>query len=133
MRFLRGLSPIFHTRQNSIFYFSPVQKLSERLSTLTKSSLPEKDKRKWKSVLIKEFMSSEESESDDESSPLVKRTIPWRSSKVSNFFTELDKHSDSYKSTQSRRQTRARALSDVASARPLPAGKFPDWALSVDK
>ena len=67
-----------------------VQKLHDRTAFLKKTSLSEWDKLKWKPVMSSEFMSSEESDTED-SENLLKRSIPWRSNKVNNFFSELDK------------------------------------------
>ena len=84
-------------------------------------------------MLIKEFMSSEESTSESEESSLLKRTLPWRSSKVTNFFYDLDQQTDASKSTQSKRQTKPRTLSGVESTRPIPVTKkLPSWAIVAD-
>ena len=71
-------------------------------------------------------MSSEESEAEG---VIMKRSLPWRSSKVSKFFYSLDKQIESTKSTQSKRQTIERVLVSEISSRPRPGGKFPSWAV----
>ena len=76
-------------------------------------------------------MSSEESESEGEESVLLKKPIPWRSGRVTDFFYDLDKYKDDSKSGQSRRQTRVRALTDLESTRPLPGKRMPSWAVNV--
>ena len=79
-------------------------------------------------------MSSEESASDadGEDTLLLKRPIPWRSDKVTTFFYDLDKHKETVKSSQSKRQTKVRTLTDEVSPRPLPDKKMPSWAVVRD-
>ena len=74
-------------------------------------------------------MSSEDS--SDSGGHLVKRELPWRSSKVSNFFAELDGFIDDSKSDMAKRQTRQRILGGEVSSRAIPSGKFPSWALTA--
>ena len=109
--------------------FSTIPTLSGCLSALGKSSLARKDKQKWKAVFIKEFVSWEESDSDSEtnSNVLVKRVIPWWSSKVTDYY-DLDKPSDKAKSSQSKRQ-KTHVLSGESS-QPVPIGmEIPCWAV----
>ncbi len=105
-----------------------MQKLHDQTYALSKSSLSEKDK-KWLTIIIPDFMSSEDSCSDS-GNHLVKRELPWRSSKVSNFFTELDTFTDDSKSCMAKRQTWQRILDGEVSSRGVPSGKFPSWALT---
>ena len=80
-------------------------------------------------VITPEFMSSEESGSDS-GGCLFKKEIPWRSNKVSNFFSELDEFVESSKSNVAKRQTRQRILYGVVSSRVVPSGKqIPSWAI----
>lgn len=85
--------------------FISMQRLSDRLSSLNKATLPEKDKNKRRTVFTKEFMSSEEttSDADGEDTLLLKQPMPWRSDKVTTFFYDLDKHKETVKSSQSKR------------------------------
>lgn len=109
-----------------IFFF---QKLHDRASALNKSSLPEKQRKKWMSVITLDFMSSEESGSENESC-LVKKELPWRSDKVTKFFSELDDFVGGSKSNVAKRQTRPRVLDGAVSSREIPQGKkIPSWAL----
>jgi hypothetical protein len=62
------------------------QKLKERLSVLEKSRLSDENKRSWTMVMIPEFMSSESICSDTDDDILIKRQLPWRSQKVTDFF-----------------------------------------------
>ena len=96
---------------------------------LEKSRLSEENKRSWRLVLIPEFMSSESSCSDtDDEDTLVKRQLTWRAQKVTDFFYKLDGHSNGNKSTQAKRQTKARILSEEESTREIPSG-VPSWAV----
>ena len=108
-----------------------LQKLKERLSVLEKSRLSEENKRSWRLVLTPDFMSSESScaDTDDEEDTLVKRQLTWRAQKVTEFFYKLDGHSNDNKSTQAKRQTKARILSEEESTRVIPSG-VPSWAVN---
>ena len=80
-------------------------------------------------VITVDFMSSEESGSENEAC-LVKKQLPWRSSKVTKFFSELDEFVDGSKSNVAKRQTRLRVLDGAVSSREVPQGKkIPNWAL----
>ena len=57
--------------------------------TLKKSSLSEKDQGKWMSVLVPEFMSSKDSDSE-QAGTIIKHPIKWRSAKADEFFKTLD-------------------------------------------
>ena len=73
------------------------------MASLEKSSLPERDKQKWKAVMTTEFMSSEDSDPED-AKTFTKRSIPWRSDKVTKFFCELDKTKEEQRFGQGKRQ-----------------------------
>lgn len=53
----------------------------------------EKDQAKWISVIIQEFMSSEDSD-DEGAGTIIKHPLQWRSPKVDDFFKNLDKLTD---------------------------------------
>ena len=73
-----------------------------------------------------EFMSSEESGSDD---GIMTHSIPWRSEYVTRMFIRIDAYNKERKSPQAIRQMKKRrAGSD--STRPRPISDFPDWAVS---
>lgn len=81
-----------------------------------------------------EFMSSEESDPDDSGS-LLKRSIPWRSNKVDEFFSELDKTQEKHRTGQGKRQRKARVLVGEMSSRPIVTvnahgKKIPSWAIN---
>ena len=60
----------------------------------------------WKTVLVRNFMSSEESAEEDDDvgggkrHVLVVKPLPWRAPKVSRFFKRLDKRAEKTKSKQ---------------------------------
>ena len=80
-----------------------------------------------------EFMSSEESDIED-SENLLKRSIPWRSNKVNNFFSELDKLQEKHRTGQGKRQRKTHVLIGESSSRPVPISvcgkKSPSWAIN---
>ena len=73
-----------------------------------------------------DFMSSDYSESDGDN--LSTRPIPWRSGRVNDFFLRLDEAADKTKSSQARKQTKARVVSYEDSSRQAPNG--PAWAVN---
>lgn len=106
-----------------------LQKLQERIATLNKAKLSEKDREKWSKVFVTEMMSSEESDDGDDS-PIVVRPLPWRSNRVDNFFSQLDKRNREHKSPQARRQMKERIFGNQSS-RPAPCGRdIPEWAFA---
>lgn len=86
-----------------------------------------KAKEKWKKVLTADFISSEESSSENDD--VFVKPIPWRSDLVSNFFEELDKKIKEKKTSQANRQRKVRRLSIHSSDRVIPQG-LPLWAVS---
>lgn len=109
--------------------------MQDRLSFLEKSSLSERDKLKWKALMSSDFMSSEESDPED-TGTLIKRTISWRSDKVSDFFYELDRIQEESRTGQGKRQRKSRILVSDCSPRPVPVAnaygkKIPSWAIKA--
>lgn len=100
--------------------------MNSRLSIVKKSDLQERDKMKWIEIINVDFMSSEESEGED--GELVTKILPWRALKVTKFFKVLDDFNEKEKSSQSKRQSKKRILSDRASERNIPTAS-PSWAL----
>ena len=78
-----------------------------------------------------EFMSSEESDTEDSENLLEP---PWRSNKVNNFFSELDKLQEKHRTGQGKRQRKTRVLIGESSSRPVPISvggkKSPSWAIN---
>ena len=117
-----------------------MQKLDIRKATFLKaSSVSEQQRAIFKKILVKEFMSSEESATemaDDSTEHTVLRVRPlsWRSAKAARFFKRLDDRAakSKPKSRQSVHQTLPRILGH-ASARPKPLS-FPDdfWGFQED-
>ena len=78
-----------------------------------------------------EMMSSEESgDSDEEDNKIIVKPLPWRSSRINNFFQSLDQMSKEGKSPQSLRQMKKRILGSP-STRMRPVGQFPSWAFTM--
>ena len=84
-----------------------MQKLESRKAVLLKSSsLISEQRNLWKKVLIKEFMSSEESAEEDFDGPaLAVKPLLWRAPKVDRFFKRLDQRSEKGKTKHSKQQT----------------------------
>jgi hypothetical protein len=92
----------------------------------------ENDKLLWEKVLILGFMSSEESDLDDEEEVLSLRPLPWRAEKVDTLFRKLDDITLKAKSPQARRQMKRRVLG-VESSRSSPSiAGIPSWAVISD-
>ena len=96
---------------------------------LQKCSLPEQQKEKWRKIVVADMMSSEESDAAADDTIIVK-PLPWRSSKVTDFFQNLDALGSEAKTSQAKRQRRQRVLSTSASQRSKPS--LPSWAISAD-
>ena len=79
--------------------------------------------------MTNEFMSSDDSGSDDDT--YIVRPIPWRSKYVSTMFDRIDKYNAANKSSQARRQMKSRVIG-APSARSIPTGDFPEWAINRD-
>lgn len=85
-----------------------LQKLESRKAVLLKtSSLKDAQRDLWKKVVVKEFISSEESGEEDlengwKQQVLLVKPLPWRSAKVSRFFSQLDHKAQKNKSKQSK-------------------------------
>ena len=52
--------------------YAPCRSFEIRQSSLKKSSVSEREREKWRKVLIAELMSSEESNSEDEDTVIIK-------------------------------------------------------------
>ena len=89
------------------------------------------DRDKLAKVLVPEFMSSEDSCGSDEDTITI-RPLPWRSRKVSDFFTTLSEHAQENKSNQAKRQTKRRIVGDVSDrSKPLD-DSIPKWAFAKE-
>ena len=107
--------------------------MHNRVSVFRKVSFSDKDRQKWEQsqVLTIHFMSSEESDVDEEEVLVVKQ-LPWRSQKVNRFLNGLDEKHEQHKSPQARRQEKRRVRDrDVVSSRPRPSlTDQPDWVFA---
>lgn len=89
--------------------------------------MTEREKNKWSKSLVADLMSSDESDGET----IVVKSLPWRSSVVSDFFESLDDEAYTRKSEQAKRQTKKR-LCGGASSRQAPANNLvPAWSLSM--
>ena len=82
-------------------------------------------------MVVKEFISSEESGEEDISNGekrqvILVKPLPWRAAKVDRFFTQLDHKAQKNKSKQSKQQTLPRVVG-ARSARPKPTGFSEDF------
>ena len=87
------------------------------------TKLTEDQKKKWLAVITNDFMSSEESGSDDEN---IVHPLAWRSEYVNTMFGKIDAYVERKKSPQARRQMKKR-ISGAASSHPAPL-ECPEWA-----
>ena len=99
------------------------QKRKERASAVSENpKLIEDQKKKWLSVITLDFMSSEESDSEDEN---VVHSLTWRSKYVSKMFETIDAYVEK-KSPQARRQMKKHITgSNSLHLEPL---ECPEWA-----
>lgn len=79
-------------------------------------------------MMRNDFMSSEESGEEDS---IIIHRLPWRSRYVDAMFTKIDVYSMYKKSSQARRQMKARKVSDDPSTRPVPdqVHELPEWSI----
>ena len=97
-----------------------MQKLESRKAVFLKSSsLTSEQRNLWKKVLIKEFMSSEESAEEDfdgkKRPALAVKPLLWRAPKVDRFFKRLDQRSEKGKTKHSKQQTLPRVVGSQSS------------------
>lgn len=85
------------------------------------------EKENWQSIIAMDFMSSEESCTEEGSDVLVSKPLSWESASVTAFKKTLDDAALDQKSPLAKRQMKPRRRG-MPSARPKPAGDYPDWA-----
>ena len=85
-----------------------------------------KDQKKWLSVITHDFMSSEESGSDDKN---IVHPLVWRSKHVSTMFEKIDAYVERKKTPQARRQMK-KHVNGSNSLRPEPL-ECPGWAKEI--
>ena len=80
--------------------------------------------------MMNEFMSSEESGTDDGHEVVITKPLPWRSQYCSTMFKRIDDYVDRHRSSQAKRQMKRRHISKSPSSRNKPEGtSVPDWAI----
>lgn len=87
-------------------------------------------KEKWLPVLTMDFMSSDESATDDGKEVLVTKPLQWESVHVTQFKRSLDDAVLEKKSSLSKRQMKTRKRG-MPSDRPKPSGDYPSWAFAA--
>ncbi len=114
-----------------ILFFT--QKLEARKAALAHTSaLSEEKKKTWNEILVPAFMSSEESDMEDDKPVLLVKSLPWRASKVSRFLKQMDAKGEKKKSKRSILQTMTR-LPGPVSNRLLPTTFEPSfWGFKAD-
>ena len=76
-----------------------------------------------------DFMSSDESCTEDDQDILVTKPLPWQSERVTFFKNTLDEAALKQKSPLARRQMKPRRRG-MPSSRAKPSGEFPAWVFS---
>lgn len=87
----------------------------------------EREKEKWRSILTMEFMSTDESSTEEGNDVLVSKPLPWEAASVAAFKAVLDNAALGHKSPLAKRQMKPRRKG-IPSDRPKPTGDYPDWA-----
>ena len=105
-----------------------LQKIQERKAALEKMTFTDSEElEKWRLVVKAEFMSSDESATDEDDEVIVVKQLPWRSVHVGQMFRHLDDKGLKEKSPQARRQMKRRVKGHISN-RPRPIGDIPSWA-----
>ena len=117
-------SPLFNcTISTTDFYI--MQKRKEREAAILKNTrLTEDQRKKWLGVVRNEYMSLEESGTDD---TITIHRPQWRSEYVNKMFDRIDAYCTDGKSPQARRQMKKRAIGSHSS-RSQPSDA-PEWAI----
>ena len=97
------------------------------MSAFSKAKLSDREREKWEKIFCIEMMSSEEIE--DENDTIILKPLPWRSKRVTNFFSNVDRHTTAKKSAQAKRQTKSRVLGSPSTRQPPTNSNIPSWAL----
>lgn len=113
----------------SIVFF--LQKFESRKAAFLKTNqLSDAQRDVWRKVLIKDFISSEESGEEsvdgEERQVIYVKTLPWRAPRVDRFFKKLDNKAARNKSRQSKQQTLPR-VGGRRSGRSKPLGFTEDF------
>lgn len=115
-----------HLASQLCSHFFIIQKLQERQATVNKSAMPQKEKGKWRNMLVTEMMSSEESNLDNEDVTTVK-PLPWHAECLLFFTVWTAKWR--WRS-QAKRQHKRRVESSECSLRSKPVGiALLDWSV----
>ena len=85
-------------------------------------------KEKWLPVLTMDFMSSDESATDEGNEVLVTRPLPWESVSVTQFKRSLDDAALEQKSPLAKRQMKTRKRGMPSDRSKPGSGDYPAWA-----
>ena len=85
------------------------------------------EKEKWQSILMMDFMSTDESCTEEESDVLVFKPLPWEAASVTAFKAVLDNAALGHNSPLAKRQMKPRRKG-IPSHRPKLTGDYPDRA-----
>ena len=89
------------------------------------------EKEAWKKIMVVDFMSSDESCTEEDQEVLMSKPLPWLSEKVAHFKQALDETARRHKSPLARRQMKPRRKG-LPSTRSKPCGDFPAWVFNRD-
>ena len=91
------------------------------------------DKECWLLSLQTDFISSEESDIDEDGKPIYCiKPLSWRGESVNDFFSLLDEEHKKALSPQAVQQSRRRVTLDVPSTHSKPEGDYPLWLLAEE-
>ena len=108
------------------------QKLQERKKMLEVGSFQDPGtKDKWLPIVTMDFMSSDESASDEGKEVLLTKPLQWESLCVAEFKRSLDDAAIEQKSPLAKRQMKPRKRG-IPSDKPKPCGNYPTWTFLVD-
>ena len=100
----------------------------ERESKLNKMSYSDGDHDKWRKVLVKQLMSSDEFSTEDNQAVFIVKALSWRSDKVTLFYEQLDSVRNACETEQACHQTKNLVHKRVLSHRLAPSGLL-NWAV----
>ena len=113
-----------------MFFFHCIEKERTSVSFRKSAKLTEEQKAKWLKVITNDFMSSEESNSDDDS--VVVHPLKWRSETVNRMFDKMSRHMNEKKTSQAKRQMKPRTIGEPSKRQaPYTSDDYPKWAFQT--
>lgn len=89
----------------------------------------DEEKQSWKTIMTVDFMSSDESCTEEDQDVLLTKPLLWQSERVAYFKETLDEAALKQKSPLARRQMKPRRKG-MPSFRPKASGEFPAWVFT---